>query len=148
MRVTVTAFMDSHLTNQSSTIFRSVHSLIYIFDVESPDLHGSDTHYFLRCLSALRDQNPTTSPNESGEVEGPTVSVLLHKMDLVPESAQAAKLEEFETEVRRKAGEAGWKGPLHFYGTSIWNETLYKVRPTPTSPPFPLRVRVRVGGWY
>lgn len=140
------AFMDSHLTSQSSTIFRSVHSLIYIFDAESPDLSTSDTHYFLKCLSALREQSipssstPTLSPDLSlstsltlpapsidGEQQGPTIFILLHKMDLVPESQQAGKLAEFQADVIKRAGEAGWKGGLNFYGTSIWNETLYKV---------------------
>lgn len=129
--------MDSHLTSQSSTIFRSVHSLIYIFDAESPELTGSDTHYFLKCLGALRDQNPISSDTviegvendgEDAEVQGPTVFVLLHKMDLVPEAQQASKLAEFEADVTKRATEAGWKnGNLKFYGTSIWNETLYKV---------------------
>lgn len=143
--------MDSHLTAQSSTVFRSVHSLIYIFDAESPELLTSDTVYFLKCLRALRDQNPppsssaavssnannnnggasgstsngsTTSSND----EGPTVFVLLHKMDLVPVDQQASKLAEFEGEVTKKAREGGYKGAMQFYGTSIWNETLYKVR--------------------
>lgn len=123
--------MDSHLTSQSSTIFRSVHSLIYIFDAESPDLMSSDTHYFLKCLNALRDQNPPSSSesasSSTSEAEGPTVFVLLHKMDLVPEAQHASKLGEFEQEVTKRAVEAGWKGKLEFYGTSIWNETLYKV---------------------
>ncbi len=136
--------MDSHLTAQSSTVFRAVHSLIYIFDAESPDLMTSDTLYFLKCLRALRDQNPssssssTSSPSPSpspapsgtttNEEEGPTVFVLLHKMDLVPLEQQATKLAEFEADVTKKAREWGWKGNLQFYGTSIWNETLYKVR--------------------
>lgn len=130
--------MDSHLTSQSSTIFRSVHSLIYIFDAESGDLTSSDTHYFLKCLNALRDQNPiapassdegiVATPNEEGNEGGPTVFVLLHKMDLVPEGQQASKLAEFEADVTKRAVESGWKGGLKFYGTSIWDETLYKVR--------------------
>lgn len=139
--------MDSHLTAQSSTVFRSVHSLIYIFDAESPDLLTSDTVYFLKCLRALRDQNPPSSSNaNSGAAsaavgangngssaavandEGPTVFVLLHKMDLVPVDQQASKLAEFEGEVTKKAREGGYKGGMQFYGTSIWNETLYKVR--------------------
>jgi Ras-related GTP-binding protein A/B len=121
--------MDSHLTAQSSTVFRSVHSLIYIFDAESPELLTSDTAYFLKCLRTLRDQNPpSTSSNSSGEDGGPTVFVLLHKMDLVPVDMQASKLAEFEAEVTKKARESGYQGGLQFYGTSIWNETLYKVR--------------------
>lgn len=138
--------MDSHLTSQSSTIFRSVHSLIYIFDAESPDLASSDTHYFLKCLAALRDQNPTapspllaatsTLPSTSAPAlqsenaaDGPTIFVLLHKMDLVPVGQEATKLAEFSSDLAKRAAEAGWKGaPLQFFGTSIWNETLYKVR--------------------
>ena len=96
LHAVLAAFMDSHLTSQSSTIFRSVHSLIYIFDAESPELGGSDTHYFLKCLGALKDQNGdgymdaksgaslTASDAQDGSsVGGPTVFVLLHKMDLV-----------------------------------------------------------------
>ncbi|GAA5978181.1 hypothetical protein JCM10908_004260 [Rhodotorula pacifica] len=142
------SFMDSHLTAQSSTVFRSVHSLIYIFDAESPELLTSDTVYFLKCLRALRDQNPSSSSSSSNanngasssssaaaangngssasNDEGPTVFVLLHKMDLVPVDQQASKLAEFEGEVTKKAREGGYKGGMQFYGTSIWNETLYK----------------------
>ncbi|BGP29810.1 GTP-binding protein gtr1 [Rhodotorula toruloides] len=121
------SFMDSHLTAQSSTVFRSVHSLIYIFDAESPELLTSDTAYFLKCLRTLRDQNPpSTSSNSAGEDGGPTAFVLLHKMDLVPVDLQASKLAEFEGEVTKKARESGYQGGLQFYGTSIWNETLYK----------------------
>ncbi|KAK4704494.1 Ras-related GTP-binding protein A/B, partial [Phenoliferia sp. Uapishka_3] len=126
------SFMDQHLTSQSSTIFRAVHSLIYIFDAESPELLSSDTHYFLKCLGQLKDQNLNSTSAQEGEVvsgdtaQGPTVFVLLHKMDLVPEPQQAGKLAEFEAEVRKRAADAGWKGDLQFYRTSIWNETLYK----------------------
>ncbi|GAA5840420.1 hypothetical protein JCM11251_006555 [Rhodosporidiobolus azoricus] len=135
------SFMDSHLTAQSSTVFRAVHSLIYIFDAESPDLSSSDTVYFLKCLRALKDQNPSSSSTStpsstvtstSGEdaagssESGPTVFVLLHKMDLVPLEQQASKLAEFEADVTKKAREGGWEGGLRFYGTSIWNESLYK----------------------
>jgi Ras-related GTP-binding protein A/B len=134
--------MDSHLTAQSSTVFRSVHSLIYIFDAESPDLLTHDTHYFIKCLSALSTQNPssssstpstpvsaptTTTTTTEEEDSGPMVFVLLHKMDLVPVDQQQTKFQEFEREVGTKARESGWKGGLKFMATSIWNETLYRV---------------------
>jgi len=132
------SFMDSHLTAQSSTVFRSVHSLIYIFDAESESLLSSDTHYFLKCLNTLSTQNSTTSSTEENEEEGgggggPMVFVLLHKMDLVPLDQQASKFSEFEKEVSTKARESGWKGGLRFMSTSIWNETLYRVKVS--SPP-------------
>ncbi|GAA5915910.1 Rag GTPase GTR1 [Sporobolomyces salmoneus] len=143
------SFMDSHLTSQSSTVFRSVHSLIYIFDAESPDLLTHDTHYFLKCLSALSTQTSSSSTTSSsnsatplaapastssgtnedgvgGENSGPMVFVLLHKMDLVPIEQQQTKFQEFEREVGAKARESGWKGGLKFMATSIWNETLYR----------------------
>ncbi|GAA5933186.1 Rag GTPase GTR1 [Sporobolomyces koalae] len=134
------SFMDSHLTAQSSTVFRSVHSLIYIFDAESPDLLTHDTHYFLKCLSALSTQNPIPSTSTSGSTastaastaedsaddSGPMVFVLLHKMDLVPLEQQATKFQEFEREVGTKARESGWKGGIKIMATSIWNETLYR----------------------
>lgn len=134
--------MDTHLTSAASAIFRGVHSLIYIFDAESPELVHADTHYFIKCLNALTIQERLSKPNSSSDGansatatgdgtegdSGPTVFVLLHKMDLVPEGQQATKLADFEAEVTKKATESGWTGGLKFYGTSIWNESLYKVR--------------------
>lgn len=116
--------MDQHLTSQSSTVFRSCHSLIYIFDVESEQLLTSDVHYFIKCLAALKAQNPDSSPDGAA---GPTVYVLLHKMDLISDAEQKARFGEFEANVRKRTVELGWKGGLAFFGTSIWNETLYKV---------------------
>ncbi|KAK4052964.1 GTP-binding protein gtr1 [Microbotryomycetes sp. JL221] len=79
------SFMDSHLTSQSSTIFRAVHSLIYIFDAESPDLMGSDTHYFLKCLGALKDQNGdgttdtlTNDDNRQEDATKPSIDATQH----------------------------------------------------------------------
>ncbi len=118
------AYMDQHLTSQSSTVFRSCHSLIYIFDVESEQLLNSDVHYFIKCLAALKAQNPETGADGAG---GPTVYVLLHKMDLISDAEQKTRFSEFETNVRKRTAELGWKGGLAFFGTSIWNETLYKV---------------------
>lgn len=115
--------MDQHLTSQSSTVFRSCHSLIYIFDVESEQLLTSDVHYFIKCLAALKAQNPEPT-NGTG---GPAVYVLLHKMDLISDAEQKTRFGEFEANVRKRTTELGWKGGLAFFGTSIWNETLYKV---------------------
>ncbi|GAA6012188.1 hypothetical protein JCM11491_001780 [Sporobolomyces phaffii] len=124
------SFMDSHLTAQSSTVFRSVHSLIYIFDAESPDLVSHDSHYFVKCLSQLATQSRTqpasSSASASQAADEPMVFVLLHKMDLVPVDQQATKFAEFEREVGAKARESGWTGGLKFMATSIWNETLYR----------------------
>lgn len=115
------SFMSSHLTSQSSTIFRAVYALIYIFDVESQDLLSADLVYFVRSLSALAQARASEGAHDKAHV-----FVLLHKMDLVPAASHQQRLDEFRTEVSRRASDAGWTD-LHFFGTSIWNESLYRV---------------------
>lgn len=59
---------------------------------------------------------------------GPAIFVLVHKMDLVKsdtmrESVLAAKIDH----IRRASVEAGWEN-IRFMGTSIYDESLYRVR--------------------
>merc|ERR1711939_208283 len=129
------SFMSSHLTSQSSTIFRAVYALIYIFDVESQDLLSADLVYFVRSLSALAQARASEGAHDKAHV-----FVLLHKMDLVPAASHQQRLDEFRTEVSRRASDAGWTD-LHFFGTSIWNESLYRAWSIVTSHLLPsLRV--------
>jgi len=121
-------------------MFRQVHSMIYIFDVESPAFSTSDADYFQKCLVALRAASSRMHDNDdeqdgSGE-NGPFVRVLIHKMDLVPLGTRDGVFQAKSEEIRKRCNDAGWTKATIF-GTSIWNETLYRVCPHSTSYFFP-----------
>lgn len=135
-------YFDDFLANRQDTLFRSVHSLIYIFDVESPKFSSADLDYFGHCLVALRscsgrpitpglsqaNDGPPSLPSTSEEQQtGPFVRVLIHKMDLVPPEEYNAVFEAKSSQIRKRCQDAGWNH-VQIYGTSIWNESLYKVR--------------------
>lgn len=117
-----------------------MHSLIYIFDVESPKFSTTDLDYFGHCLAALRSCSgrPVTpglsngpaplSPesSDSQQQQAPFVRVLIHKMDLVPPEEYDSVFETKSKEIKKRCQEAGWDR-VQIYGTSIWNESLYKV---------------------
>jgi Ras-related GTP-binding protein A/B len=101
--------MDSYLTTQRSTIFQHVGVMIYVFDVESREM-GKDLEYYRDCLHGLRTYSP-----EAG------VFLLVHKMDLV-------KLKDGVLEKKKKDLEEASKGVgVVVFGTSIYDETLYRV---------------------
>jgi len=103
--------MESYLTSQRSTIFQQVGVLIYVFDIESQELE-KDVVYYRDCLEALRKYSPNAG-----------VFLLVHKVDLISLGSREAALEE-----RRKLLK-GWsgEGEVTIYGTSIYDESLYKV---------------------
>lgn len=74
------AFMDQYLDARRDTIFKQVHTLIYIFDVVSTS--PTDMVYFLDILGALRaGSGPSGTPNSESSVDstssGPMVHVLV-----------------------------------------------------------------------
>lgn len=105
--------MDSYLSTQRSTIFQHVGVLIYVFEVESRDM-PKDLVYYRDCLEALRKYSPQAN-----------VFLLVHKMDLVggDEKGRRAMLEKKGRELR---GESGGM-EVTVFGTSIYDESLYKV---------------------
>ena len=103
--------MDSYLSTQRSTIFQHVAVLIYVFDIETREAL-KDLEYFRDCIDGLKKY--------SAEAK---VFLLVHKMDLVREDAGdvlAKKKAQLEQE---SAGLA-----VTVFGTSIYNESLYRVR--------------------
>jgi len=118
------SYFDEFLTNRQDTMFRQVHSMIYIFDVESPAFSTSDADYFYRCLLALKASSGRPAPSEYQET-GPFVHVLIHKMDLVPIGTRDTVFKSKSEDIRKKCIEAGWPS-VKIFGTSIWNETLYR----------------------
>ena len=103
------AFMDSYLSSQRPTIFQQVGVLIYVFDVETQE-KSKDLEYYRDCIDGLRQYSPDAS-----------VFLLIHKMDLVRD-----KQGTFEKKMRELEDVTG---DLHVsvFGTSIYDESLYKV---------------------
>ncbi|KAF8509684.1 rraga protein [Gautieria morchelliformis] len=103
------SFMEHYLTTHRSTIFQHVGVLIYVFDVESREM-DKDLQYYVNCLKSLA----TFSPDAS-------IFVLIHKMDLVRGDRHAV-FKRKENELRAAGGDVD----ITVFGTSIWNESLYK----------------------
>lgn len=101
--------MDSYLTTQRPTIFQQVGVLIYVFDVESRE-PGKDMEYYRDCLEGLRYYSPDAA-----------IFLLLHKMDLVRDPQQV--LEKKRQELEEASGDA----TVSVFGTTIFDQTLYKV---------------------
>ncbi|CAK4633658.1 hypothetical protein LEN26_017801 [Aphanomyces euteiches] len=104
------AFYENYFESQRDHIFRSVELLIYVFDIESRELE-KDMNHFDGCLEAI-EQNS----------ESAKVFVLIHKMDLVPESQRDAVFEQRKEMILSRTGSI----PTVCFGTSIWDETLYR----------------------
>jgi Ras-related GTP-binding protein A/B len=114
--------MSTYLTTQQQTIFTSVGVLIYVFEVKSRDPQ-SDAEYFRRILDALRRFSPKAD-----------VFLLVHKMDLAGQGRDRQQtFERKRAELVKEAAIAAPGMPVQVFGTSIYDESLYKVsscRPT------------------
>lgn len=103
-------FYENYFTSQRDHIFKDVAVLIYVFDVKSTEFE-SDLRYYEETISALSTGSPDAH-----------VFVLVHKMDLIPEVDRERQLA-----LRVAAIQA--RSPtfvITAFGTSIWDETLYK----------------------
>lgn len=107
------AFYESYFERDRETIFRSVELLIYVFDIES-ESPEKDFDHFCGVLEAIEENSPDAR-----------IFVLVHKMDLVAESDRDAILEDRRRLIAESCTSCGVQ---HFacFGTSIWDETLYK----------------------
>ncbi|TRM58584.1 Gtr1/RagA G protein conserved region-domain-containing protein [Schizophyllum amplum] len=110
------AFMDSYLSTQKATIFSSVGVLIYVFDVESRE-REKDLLYWEDCMESVRTYSADAR-----------VFLLVHKMDLVgKEHEREEALVKRRAELVGKASDMGWQeGEAEVFGTSIYDESLYK----------------------
>jgi len=107
------AFYESYFERDRETIFRSVELLIYVFDIES-DCPEKDFDHFAGVLEAMEENSPDAR-----------IFVLVHKMDLVAEEERELILEDRKRLIEDSCLGVGVQ---HFqcFGTSIWDETLYK----------------------
>lgn len=106
------AFMENYLAQQRDHIFKNVEVLIYVFDVESREFER-DLITYTTCLEALRDNSSTAR-----------IFCLIHKMDLVQTELRDRLFRERETIFKERS--LGMD--ITCFATSIWDETLYKVR--------------------
>jgi Ras-related GTP-binding protein A/B len=104
--------MENFIHNQRSDIFSGVALLIYVFDIESRDF-PRDLETFRLVLEALHDGSPDAR-----------LFCLFHKMDLVQEELRESLFSERENILQQVAR---MFTDIVVLGTSIWDETLYKV---------------------
>jgi len=101
-------YIESYFDNDS--IFINAEVLIYVFDIDSADLHND-----LSVFSRMMDSMERCSPDAS-------IFILIHKMDLVPEDDRKREFEERSKLVKSQSEHF----ELNCFPTSIWDETLYK----------------------
>ena len=106
------SFMENFLQNQRGDVFTGVALLIYVFDIESRDF-PRDLETFTTVLEALYDGSPDAR-----------LFCLFHKMDLVQEELREELFMEREAILRQISH---MFTDVAVLGTSIWDETLYKV---------------------
>jgi len=105
------AFMENYFESQKDQIFRNVEVLIYVFDIESSE-RKKDLDQFTNCIDAIKQLS-----------KGAHIFCLIHKMDLIQKEDDKIKVYEERSHEVKKIAE-----PLQVtcFGTSIWDETLYK----------------------
>ena len=116
------AFYESYFERDRETIFRSVELLIYVFDIES-DSPNKDFEHFAGVLEAIEENSPDAR-----------IFALVHKMDLVHEEEREEIFQDRKRLIEDYCAECGFDstlrgcgvGQLQVFGTSIWDETLYK----------------------
>ena len=107
------AFYESYFERDRETIFRSVELLIYVFDIES-DQPEKDFDHFCGVLEAIEENSPDAR-----------IFILIHKMDLVAQEDREAILEDRKSLIEESCRSCGVEN-FSCFGTSIWDETLYK----------------------
>jgi Ras-related GTP-binding protein A/B len=107
------AFYESYFERDRETIFRSVELLIYVFDIES-DCPEKDFDHFCGVLEAIEENSPDAR-----------IFILIHKMDLVAQEDRQAILEDRKRLIEESCASCGVEN-FSCFGTSIWDETLYK----------------------
>mmetsp|Transcript_10674 Transcript_10674/g.16109 ORF Transcript_10674/g.16109 Transcript_10674/m.16109 type:complete len:433 (-) Transcript_10674:1209-2507(-) len=107
------AFYESYFERDRQTIFRSVELLIYVFDIAS-DCPEKDFDHFIGVLEAIEENSPDAR-----------IFVLVHKMDLVAKEEQEMILEDRKRLIEESCSQCGVNN-FECFGTSIWDETLYK----------------------
>ena len=116
------AWVESYLAGgkdgERQKVFSGVGVLIYVFDVESREFetegHSSkDLDTYAAIIRALDQCSPQAR-----------VFALVHKMDLVQTEYKERVLQDKSQAIQRRSGR--FTKSIRTYGTSIWDQTLYK----------------------
>ncbi|KZT61570.1 hypothetical protein CALCODRAFT_427621 [Calocera cornea HHB12733] len=106
------AFMENYLRHDQNQIFANVQLLIYVFDISSKEYDKEkDFAYYTDCLNAIKEYSPDAA-----------IFVLIHKMDLVGSD----KRKEVFLRKKQELLDHSEDVPIRVFGTSIWNESLYR----------------------
>ena len=87
--------------------------MIYVFDIES-DQPEKDFDHFCGVLEAIEENSPDAR-----------IFILVHKMDLVAQEDREAIFDDRKNLIEDSCRSCGVEN-FHCFGTSIWDETLYK----------------------
>ena len=116
------AFVESYLAEgqrgEKQKVFAGVGVLLYVFDVESREFETSghsskDLDTYATIIKALAECSPHAR-----------VFALVHKMDLVQSEYKERVLEDKTNAIFARSGR--FQRTIRTYGTSIWDQTLYK----------------------
>ncbi|CAF9916825.1 MAG: GTP-binding protein gtr1 [Heterodermia speciosa] len=114
------AYVESYLHDSAerTKVFSGVGVLIYVFDVESrefdtEDRNARDLVTYSAIVKALAENSPQAR-----------VFALVHKMDLVQTDFREQVLKDKSSAIRQRSGT--FQRTIRTYGTSIWDQTLYK----------------------
>lgn len=109
------AFYESYFERDRETVFRNVEVLIYVFDISSRTV-DPDLDQFENVLGAIAENSPDAK-----------IFILVHKMDLVDREEIKHILQNREENMLELTGHHGISEEnVKVFGTSIWDETLYK----------------------
>jgi len=115
-------FMENYFESQKETIFQNAEVLIYVVSVSDRRSNNNDLsrtsgemtkdlNYFAHAMDSLRQFSPNSR-----------VFCLIHKLDLVHESKREEVLRSYERDLINAAPGIN----ITTFGTSIWDETLFK----------------------
>ena len=114
-------FTENFLTSSRSQVFASVAVLIFVFDVESREF-SADLVNYSSIITALHEFSPNAK-----------IFVLVHKMDLISPERKDSVLSDLSSQIQQVSVECGFGGTgkeagqqVEYWGTSIWDQSLYK----------------------
>lgn len=127
--------MENYFISQRENIFKNVEVLVYVFDVDTRDEElKKDFKYYQTCINALYENSPNAK-----------VFCLIHKMDLIQEDQKdkvifyfktraifllVSIIIEFQVFSEHENEIINISKPITCtcFKSSIWDETLYRVR--------------------